>query len=321
MKWRRLGQVFDFNSSSFAGEFVGFAQSPQALVFKDFVRFYFSTRPPAENGRFVSVVQYVDMSKDFQAVLGRSRGTVVPLGKLGTFDEHGIFPFSVFRHEDKVWGYSNGWNRRKSVSVDTAIGLAISHDEGQTFTKLGDGPVLGPSLHEPYLVCDPFVRVFDGKFHMWYLYGTNWKSAAPGVPPERTYVITHATSADGINWIRQNRPIIKQTHPEECQALPTVAKLGNRYHMLFCHRHTFGFRTDTARAYRLGYAWSDDLVHWHRDDSLCGLDASIDEWDSNMVCYPHLFTCDGRTYLAYNGNNFGLDGFGLAELERENWHE
>lgn len=318
MKWRKLGQIFDFHRSDFADDFVGYAQSPQALVFEDRVRFYFSTRPPAVNGKFVSVVQYVDMSKDFRTVLGRSRGTVVPLGKLGTFDEHGIFPFSVFRHGDAVWGYSNGWNRRKSVSVDTAIGLAISHDEGQTFTKLGDGPVLGPSLQEPYLVCDPFVRVFDGTFHMWYIYGTSWKSAAPGEPPDRTYVIAHATSANGINWHRQNQLIIAQSHHEECQALPTAVKLGNRYHMLFCHRHTFGFRTDTTRAYRLGYAWSDDLVHWQRDDSLCGLEPSIGAWDSEMVCYPHLFTCDGKTYLAYNGNNFGRDGFGVAELEREN---
>jgi hypothetical protein len=318
MKWRRIGQVFDFTRSDFASDFIGFAQSPQALVFEDRVRFYFSTRPPAENGKFVSVVQYIDMSKDFRIVLGRSHGTVLPLGKLGTFDEHGIFPFSVFHHDGAVWGYSNGWNRRKSVSVDTAIGLAISHDGGCTFTKLGDGPVLGPSLHEPYLVCDPFVRVFDGEFHMWYIYGTSWKSAIFGQQPDRTYVIAHATSSDGITWQRQGKPIISQTHPDECQALPTVIRLGTRYHMLFCHRHTFGFRTNPALAYRLGYAWSDDLLHWHRDDANCGLEASNGAWDSKMVCYPHLFNCEGKTYLAYNGNNFGRDGFGLAELEREN---
>ncbi len=317
MKWRRLGQVFDFDTSDFAGEFIGFAQSPQALVFDDRVRFYFSTRERRDNSKFVSQVQYVELSRDFNAVLGRSHGTVVPLGKLGTFDEHGIFPFSVFRHGDEVWGFSNGWNRRKSVSVDTAIGLAISRDQGRTFAKVGDGPVLGPSLHEPYLVCDPFVRVFDGVFHMWYIYGTGWKPAGPGQEPERTYVIAHATSDDGIAWRKEGRPIIQQTHPEECQALPTVIRFGTRYHMVFCHRHTFGFRTDPTRGYRLGYAWSDDLVHWQRDDARCGLDGSTNDWDSDMVCYPHLFAWDDKTYLAYNGNNFGRNGFGLAELESD----
>lgn len=315
MQWRKLGQIFDFRRSGFDGEFIGYAQSPQALVFEDRVRFYFSTRPPSVSGKYISIVQYVDMSKDFQIVLGRSHGEVVPLGRLGTFDEHGIFPFCVFRYQDAVWGYCSGWNRRVSVSVDTAIGLAISRNDGRTFTKLGDGPVLGPSLHEPYLVCDPFVRVFNDTFHMWYIYGTNWRSTGPGHPPDRTYVISHATSGDGVVWHRQNKAIIEQTHPDECQALPTVVQLGDRYHMLFCHRHTFGFRTDPARAYRLGYAWSDDLEQWHRDDRLSGLEPGKNAWDSDMVCYPNLFNCDGKVYVAYNGNNFGLDGFGLAELE------
>lgn len=316
MRWRKLGQVFDFDQSDFRGEFAGFAQSPQALVFDDRIRFYFSTRPPSDDGKFTSVVQYIDMDREMTTVIGRSRGTVVPLGNLGTFDEHGIFPFSVFHHEDRVWGYSNGWNRRVSVPVDTAIGLAISSDGGKTFQKVGDGPVVGPSLHEPYLVCDPFVRVFDGVFHMWYIYGIRW-SAPTHSAPERTYVIAHATSADGINWSKEGRSIITQNYPDECQALPTVIKLGSRYHMVFCHRDTFDFRTNPENAYRLGYAWSDDLVTWTRDDENVGITRTPGEWDGEMMCYPHLFSVDNKTYLAYNGNQFGRNGFGLAVLESE----
>jgi hypothetical protein len=33
-----------------------------------------------------------------------------------------------------------------------------------------------------------------------------------------------------------------------------------------------------------------------------------------MQCYPHVFECDGKVYLLYNGNEFGRYGFGLAEL-------
>lgn len=316
MKWRKLGCVFDFHSSDFAGEFVGFAQSPQALVFNDFVRFYFSTRRISDNGKFVSIVQYVDMTKDFQKVLGHSTGPVLSSGKLGTFDEHGVFPFSVLRHDNKLLGYISGWNRRKSVSVDTAIGLAISRNDGKTFERIGDGPVLGPSLHEPYLVCDPFVRNFNDVFHMWYIYGTSWKSAG-AEEPERTYVIAHATSSDGVNWTKEGRPIITQKHEDECQALPTVIQLGSRYHMLFCHRHTFDFRTNSANAYRLGYAYSDDLVNWVRNDERCGIEATASAWDAEMMCYPNLFACNGQIYLAYNGNEFGRHGFGLAQLESE----
>ena len=314
MKWRKLGQVFNFDNTSFVGEFIGFAQSPQVLVFDNYVRIYFSTRKCSENGKFVSIVQYVDMSKDFRTIIGRSRGTVVPLGKLGAFDEHGIFPFSVFIHNNEIWGYSNGWNRRKSVPVDTAIGLAISRNGGKTYDKVGNGPVLGPSLNEPYLVCDPFVRVFENVFHMWYIYGTGWKVFQEGCEPDRTYVIAHATSIDGVNWVKEGRPIITQKHQDECQALPSVIKIANRYHMYFCHRNSFDFRKNPVNAYRLGYAFSDDLVNWVRDDANAGIDTTESDWDSDMMCYPHIFECDNKIYLAYNGNEFGKFGFGVAEM-------
>ncbi len=100
------------------------------------------------------------MSKDLREVI-RVGPTecVIALGGLGCFDEHGIFPMNVVRHDDRIFGYTCGWSRRVSVSVETAIGLAISHDEGLTFRRIGDGPVLAASLHEPFLVGDGFVRV------------------------------------------------------------------------------------------------------------------------------------------------------------------
>jgi hypothetical protein len=40
------------------------------------------------------------------------------------------------------------------------------------------------------------------------------------------------------------------------------------------------------------------------------------DWDSDMLCYPNAFACDGRVYLLYNGNAFGRHGFGAAILEQ-----
>ena len=65
---------------------------------------------------------------------------VIELGKLGCFDEHGIFPMNVLRHDGRIYGYTSGWTRRVSVSVDTGIGLAFSPDDGWTFQRIGDGP-------------------------------------------------------------------------------------------------------------------------------------------------------------------------------------
>jgi sucrose-6-phosphate hydrolase SacC (GH32 family) len=290
------------------------------LTFDDFVRVYFTTRKLEETGKYLGHISFVDFSSDFQTVLNISKDTVIPLGHLGTFDEHGIFPLNVLRHQGKIYGYSSGLSRRKSVSLETSIGLAYSSDNGLTFQKYGLGPVLSSSLQEPFLVCDAFVQNYDNLFHMWYIYGLRWiENAEKDGTPSRVYKIAHATSNDGINWNKEGRLIIENViDDDECQALPTVVKIGSRYHMYFCFRHATGFRNINGRGYQLGYAYSDDLVNWIRDDENSGIGLSSKGWDSEMMAYPHIFEWHGQVYLMYNGNKFGRYGFGVAVLELDN---
>lgn len=317
MKWHKLGKIFDPTQYPLINGCVQFAQSPQALVFDDFVRIYFSTRASDENGKYLSHIAFVDMCKNFRDVIRVSDQTVIPLGGLGCFDEHGIFPMNFVRYGDLVYGYTCGWNRRVSVSVDTAVGLAISHDDGLTFERIGPGPILSASLHEPCLVGDGFVMIIDGVFHMWYIFGTGWKKYAHGDAPDRTYKIGHAKSSNGVTWIKEEaRQIISdRLGPDESQALPSVLKFGGRYHMFFCYRESFDFRNGNGRGYRVGHAYSEDLTNWTRDDDTPLLVGTPGTWDSDMQCYPHVFECDGKVYLLYNGNEFGRYGFGLAELK------
>lgn len=319
MRWKKLGKIFDPTQFKLPNDCMQFAQSPQTLVFDDFVRIYFSTRAvDKSNGKYLSHIAFVDMQKNLRDVIRVSDKMVIRLGELGCFDEHGIFPMNVMRHGNAIYGYTCGWNRRVSVSVDTAIGLAISHDDGLTFQRIGGGPVLAASLHEPCLVGDGFVKVIGDTFHMWYIFGTGWKKYAPDAAPDRTYKIGHAVSHDGINWVKEEaRQIISdRLGSDESQALPTVIQIGKRYHMFFCYRESFDFRKGKGRGYHIGHAWSDDLSNWARDDEHPLLEGTPHDWDSDMQCYPHVFECDGSVYLLYNGNEFGRYGFGLAVLEQ-----
>jgi len=315
MKWEKIGQIFEFETSPFKDRYVSHAQSPQALVLEDRVRVFFSTREADQPGKFLSHVQYVDYDFEFKNIIDHSDHEVIALGNLGCFDEHGIFPLSPVAVGDKVYGYTNGIARRVSVAVETGIGYAVSSDNGKTFQKYGEGPIMSASIHEPFLVGDAFVRVFDGRFHMFYLFGKKWSQATEGQVSERVYKIGHAVSDDGINWQKDNRSIIEDMIDEnECQALPTVIQLGERYHMYFCYRHMAGFRTDKSKGYRLGYAYSDDLINWTRDDKSAGIELSDEGWDADMMCYPNIFECNSSVYLLYNGNDFGRSGFGIARL-------
>ena len=249
MKWTKLGKVLDPTEHELPNRCHYYAQSPQALVLDDRVRIYFSTRPKVgDDGKYLSHVAYVDMSKDLGKVLDVPTREVISLGKLGCYDEHGIFPLNVLKHGDRVLGYISGWNRRVSVVVDTGIGLATSEDEGRSFTRIGDGPVVCCSPREPFLVGDPFVQFYNGRFYMWYIFGTSWERPSPESRPDRTYKIGYAVSEDGVSWSKpeEGRCIIPDSLGEkESQALPTVAFLDGRYHMFFCYRQSFDFRTNS----------------------------------------------------------------------------
>jgi len=318
MKWTKRGLLFEPARHGLPAGCIGFAQSPQALVCDDRVRVFFSTRQEDGN-KYLSQVSFVDFDRSMTRVVGTATEPVISLGGLGCFDEHGIFPLHVCREGDRVLGYISGWSRRVAVSVETAIGLATSNDEGRTFHRLGPGPVMGPTLEEPFLVGDPFVMVDKGVWQMWYIFGTRWIGKTPGdTNPDRVYKIAQATSVDGIAWVRNGSPIIAdRLGVDECQALPTVIRLGDRQHMIFCYRHATDFRRNPERGYRLGYAYSMDGRTWTRDDTQVGIERTPGAWDSDMLCYPHVFACDGEVYLLYNGNEFGRHGFGVAVLDPE----
>ncbi len=104
--------------------------------------------------------------------------------------------------------------------------------------------------------------------------------------------------SDGIDWVKEEaRQIIAdRLGADESQALPTVIEIDGRYHMFFCYRQSFDFRTNKGRGYRIGHACSDDLVNWiaRRRESASST-ARRASWDSEMLCYPHVFECDGRS--------------------------
>ena len=292
-----------------------FAQAPATLLFDDFVRVYFSCRPPADAaGQFVSYSAYVDLDrKDLRRVVGLAEQPILPLGGLGEFDEFGTYPVSVIRDGDLVRAYYGGWTRCESVPFNVAIGEAVSHDAGRTFAKIGPGPGLGYSLDEPFILSGPKVRRFCGGWQLFYIAGRKWKMADGR--PEPVYKIRMAVSSDGRNWVKRNSDLIpSRLEEDEAQASPDVFEADGRFHMFFCYRASVDYRGRDG-GYRIGYASSTDLIEWTRDDTRAGLAVSPEGWDSEMVSYPHVFEVDGVIYMAYLGNQVGRQGFGLARLK------
>lgn len=314
--WRKLGRIFDPREADLPW-MKDFAQAPAALRLPDRVRVYFACRPAADaQGQFVSYMAYADFDpEDLTRRIGLSPAPIMALGALGTFDEFGINPASVIARDREVWMYYAGWTRCESVPFNAAIGLARSGDGGATFARAGPGPVLSYTPDEPFVIGSPRIREFDGTLYLWYAAGRKWV-AGPG-RPEPVYRIRVATSRDGLTWTKTGVDVIPSVLEEdECQASPDVFFAQGRYHMFFSYRHTLGFK-EPGRGYRIGYAWSDDLVQWTRDDARTGIAASTEGWDSESISYPHLFAHGGRIFMYYQGNHVGKHGFGLARLESD----
>jgi predicted GH43/DUF377 family glycosyl hydrolase len=314
-KWKKLGRTFipqDVPDREWLKEF---AQAPATLVFDKFVRVYFSCRPlPDENRQYVSYSSYVDFDRDnLTKIVNISNAPILAPGGLGTFDEFGTYPVSIIRKGADVLAYYGGWTRCESIPFTVSIGAAISHDGGETFTKIGEGPLLTSNINDPFVLSGPKVRNFGDKWYLWYVAGTKWQQHEGR--SEAVYKIRMATSNDGFDWKRNGENLIEdKLAVDECQASPDVFFYKNRYHMFFCYKHGLNFRNND-RGYRIGYAVSDDLVNWVRDDTQAGIDIAEQGWDDQSIAYPHIFEVDGQVYMLYLGNEVGKYGFGLAKLE------
>lgn len=312
--WEKKGLVFGPNMVSNRPWFQEFAQAPCTLEHGDFVRVYYSCRPaPDAHQQYVSYSSYADFSKDENFTLLRvADAPILPLGGIGEFDEFGIYPVSVVRHQGKVYAYYAGWTRCVSVPFNVAIGMAVSEDGGTSFRKVGSGPVLSYSLNEPFVISGPKIRRFNDTFYLFYIAGVKW--IMDNNRPEPVYRIRMAMSEDGYHWKKENREIIDvRLGDEEAQASPDVFFANGIYHMFFCFRSGRDYR-NREHGYRIGYAWSKDLRNWHRDDDRAGITVSESGWDSEMVSYPHIFQHCGKIRMLYLGNQVGRQGFGMATL-------
>jgi hypothetical protein len=292
-----------------------FAQTPATLKFEDFVRVYFCTRGPIDGaGQFISRIGYVDLEReDLLCIRHISPEPVLALGDLGSFDEFGTNPVSVIRHGNEIWAYYAGWTRCESVPFNSAIGVARSVDGGESFQRIGPGPVLSYTPDEPFVIGSPKIRRFNGKWYLHYIAGQKWLDT--GDRPEPVYVIRGAVSEDGLEWHRFGVDLLpKRLGTDECQASPDILWFEGRYRMFFSYRYAVGFKSK-EKGYRIGYAVSDDLMTWSRDDESAGIGVSEVGWDSQMVSYGHVFELDGSVYMLYQGNDIGRVGFGLARLE------
>ena len=238
------------------------------------------------------------------------------MGNKGHFDEFGTYLLAPIRISDSlVRGYYAGITCTQTAPLNVTIGLAESYDDGTTFQKIGVGPVFSHAPHDPFVVSSQKIRRYNDKYYLFYTSGTEWLKNSNGYEP--IYKLKVAVSDDGISWVRSKEYLIEDKLETEAQACPDVFYYEGGYHMFFCYRGCQDYRKNVQNSYKIGYAYSDDLMNWTRDDNQIDINTSVNkaDFDYEMVAYPHVFELDGKLYMLYVGNEVGRYGFGLSELE------
>jgi len=300
MRWKKHGLIFKPRKSDYW--MLSHAALPTPLYLQGSVyRVYFSSR---DNNNY-AYIGYFDYDIERKKVVKVSDSPVVSPGPLGFFDGQGAQATSVNKINNRIYLYYLGWNKGSPEPLFyTSIGLAISDDGGDSFSKYSRAPIIDRSEHDPWMVSGGTVVEKNGQYFMLYLSG---QRALINGNAETEYDIRIAYSDDGLIWNRNGDIALGLEADETNISRVTIIKEGDTYRGWYpVKRKNIG--------YRVGYAESTDLVEWDRKRDAAEMRVSEEGWDSKAIDKMAVIIHQKKKYMFYNGNNFGYDGIGLAEL-------
>lgn len=298
-QWRKLGLVIRPDKRVPWAQTHCMVPTPQILN-GGLVKVFFSGRDTHNRSHIGHAT--VDLNRDGRLVDYSPKPILAP-GALGCFDDNGVTPSCVVDLPGGELGlYYIGWNPGSTVRMHLFGGLAISRDNGKTFERWSKAPILERTCTDPYLNTAPWVvRDGDG-YRIFYVSGHEW--VHKDLP---RYNIKTGHSKDGKHWVRAGHVCIDfRDETENALARPYVIFEDGLWRMWFAYKRS---------NYKIGYAESQNGLNWERLDHLAGIDVSPTGFDSEMVEYAAVVKHDGRSFMFYNGNNYGLEGIGLAVSE------
>lgn len=298
--WEKLGRVYNAGGEAPWRRSHAFLPTP-FLLSEDAIRVFVAFLDEKQIGR----VGYVDVAtQDPMQVLQVSEMPGLDIGLPGAFDDNGVTPMCAVKRGKQLHLYYTGWQLSHTVRYLLFAGLAISEDQGLTFSRQSRVPVLDRSDSELIVRTAPCVLHHRGTWKMWYIGGSDTLLVNDKQVPR--YDMRFLESADGSSWGKEGRIVLSPDGEDEYGfGRPDVLETADGFEMWYSIR-------TRSKGYRLGYARSPDGLNWQRLDHLVGIAPSASGWDSAMQAFSACVDTRHGRYLFYNGNNYGETGFGVA---------
>jgi len=292
VSWKKLGMLYSVDNEH--NKLLTHASNPLAIhLEEDTYRIFYSGRD-ADNR---SSVSYVDIDLlERKIIYDHKKPIIEP--RDNTFYSHGITIGNCWDEGGEKYIGFMGWQQRDNEHWRGDIGK-FNLKTKEVSLLLGINEEDKVSLSYPHIIKE------EDEYKMWYGSTISWDSENG----EMIHVIKSASSKNLIDWVYDGICIPYELGTAQAFSKPTVYKNQNGYRMWFSYRGGNGI------PYRIGYGFSQYGNTWEMTKS--NLDVSTDGWDSDMVCYPYVFEHKDKLYMLYNGNKYGLQGFGLATAETE----
>jgi hypothetical protein len=301
-EWTKKGLVFETARQGVGGWMLHSALTPTPYRIDDeLIRVYAGFR----DADGVSRIGYVDVRADDPATIVRvSAEPVLDVGRAGCFDDNGMILGDLVDAPGGLHLFYVGFQRVARAKFLAFSGLAVSRDGGNSFQRTQETPILDRAPGRSTIGAVHSAMYENGRWRLWYAVGDDWESI--GGQPFPRYHIRHAQTDDLAAMPREDRVCLRPQGSEYRIGRPRVYRFGGRYVMVFTRGNVTG-------EYFPGMAVSDDGIAWERCDERLGIALSASGWDSRTLCYPALIRQRDKLLMFYNGNDMGVDGFGVAE--------
>ncbi len=299
-KWRKFGLLYCPSSQGGHPKILTHVSNPLPILIKgDTYRIFYSGRDI--NNR--SSVGAVDVDIVRRKVITEHYQPVFEHGLAGSFFADGVSIGNCYEVNDVRYMLFMGWQRPESGHWRGEIGRLIVHPD-LSLELEQNVPLMGLDTIDPISLSYPWVsKSKTGGYNMWYGSTMQWETGND----EMVHVINYAVSRDGHHWIRKGLAIPFETGRAQAFSRPTVLEDSKGGYEMW-----FSYRGGNGKKYRIGRALSRTGKDWQLALDDIGIDISAKGWDSEMIEYPFVFNHKGQRYMLYNGNGYGLSGFGLA---------